>query len=102
MIRAFFALMIATIIAYDVNGSVSHRDTHEYPDTSLLWEHIGCQQNNRKTVRVVVETDTGLEYEVEFSPWTAARRFSPSRRFHELLSTWGPVLADEAGSCETG
>ncbi|HWX21543.1 MAG TPA: hypothetical protein VN578_16700 [Candidatus Binatia bacterium] len=86
--------MIATITAYDASGNVSHRDTREYPDNSLLWEHIGCQQNNQKTARVLAETEVGLAYEVEFSSWTPRRCFAPSRRFHELLRTWGAVFAE--------
>jgi hypothetical protein len=81
--------MIATLTAYDSEGSVVYQATREYPDSSLLWEHIGCQQNNQKTVRVRAETDEGVEYQVSFSVWTAARYFAPSRRFHELLRSWG-------------
>lgn len=81
--------MIATLTAYDENHAVVYQGTRDYPDSSLLWEHIGCQQNNQRTVRVRVETDQGIEYEVTFSAWTPARTFSPSRRFHELLRTWG-------------
>ena len=84
--------MIATITAYDKYGVVSHRDTRDYPDPPLLWEHIGCQQNNRRTMRVHVETEAGLEYEVLFSPWTPSRRYFPSRRFHALLKTWGDEM----------
>jgi hypothetical protein len=80
--------MIATITGYDKAGAVSHRDRREYGDLSLLWEHIGCQQNNRRTRRVHVETEVGLEYEVHFSPWTPSRRYFPSRRFHALLLIW--------------
>jgi len=80
--------MIATITAYDKDGAVSHHDTWDYSDLSLLWEHIGCQQNNRRTIRVHVETETGLEYEVLLSPWTPSRRYLPSPRFHALLRTW--------------
>ena len=87
--------MIATITAYDQNGAVSHSDTQYYPDLSLLWEHIGCQQNNRKTIRVHVQTDLGLEYDVEFSPWTPFRRYSPSRRFRALLNSWANRVAPE-------
>jgi hypothetical protein len=82
-------LMIATLIAYDVSNCVVYQATREYPDGYLLWEHIGCQQNNQKTVLVKVETDDGVEYEVRFSAWTPARQFAPSRRFHELLQSWG-------------
>ena len=81
--------MIATLTAYDDSDNVMYQGTREYPDSYLLWEHIGCQQNNQRTVRVKVETDEGLEYEVRFSGWTPARNFAPSRRFHELLRTWG-------------
>jgi len=81
--------MIATLTAYDDANAMVYRGTKEYPDPYLLWEHIGCQQNNQKTVRVIVETDEGVEYEVRFSAWTPARRFAPSRRFHDLLRTWG-------------
>ena len=81
--------MLATLTAYDVDNCVVYRGTKEYPDTYLLWEHIGCQQNNQKTVRVKVETEHGLEYDVSFSAWTPARNFAPSRRFHELLRSWG-------------
>lgn len=80
--------MIATITAYDQDGALSHSDTRYYPDLSLLWEHIGCQQNNHRTMHVHVQTDEGLEYEVSFSSWTPSRRYSPSRRFHALLKTW--------------
>ena len=41
--------MIATITAYDQHGVVSHSDTRYYADSSLLWQHVGCQQNNRRT-----------------------------------------------------
>lgn len=81
--------MIATLTSYDANNSIVYRSTREYPDAFLLWEHIGCQQNNQKTVRVRVETDQGVEYEVTFSVWTPSRLFAPSRRFHELLRSWG-------------
>ena len=81
--------MIATLIAYDEEENICHEDTRQYPDVALLWEHIGCQQNNRKTVLVKVQTDNGLEYDVHFSPWTPSRRFLPSRRFRELLVSWG-------------
>ena len=81
--------MIATLIAYDDTDSVVYQGTREYPDSFLLWEHIGCQQNNQKTVKVKVETEHGIEYDVRFSPWSQARNFAPSRRFHELLRTWG-------------
>ena len=69
------AFMIATLTAYNGEGNISHQDTKRYPDVPLFWEHIGCQQNNRQTVRVRVETDTGLVYEVSFSSWTPTRRF---------------------------
>jgi hypothetical protein len=81
-------LMIATITAYDASGDVSHSDTRNYPDISFVWEHVGCQQNNRRTIEVHVATDLGIEYEVRFSPWTPTRRFSPSRRFRALLERW--------------
>ena len=81
--------MIATLTTYDQENSVVFRCTREYPDGVLLWEHIGCQQNNQRTVRVNVVTDLGIEYEVRFSLWTPSRQFAPSRRFHELLRTWG-------------
>jgi len=82
-------LMIATLTSYDAHNCVLYQGTREYPDGYLLWEHVGCQQNNQKTVRVKVETDQGIEYDVTFSAWTPARCFAPSRRFHELLRTWG-------------
>ena len=81
--------MIATLTAYDAANCVVYKGTKEYPDSYLLWEHIGCQQNNQKTRRVKVETDQGLEYDILFSVWTPARNFAPSRRFHELLRSWG-------------
>ena len=81
--------MIATLTAYDEEGNISHDDTRQYPDVALLWEHIGCQQNNHKTVRVLVQTDTGFECDVQFSPWSPSRSFAPSRRFRELLTSWG-------------
>jgi hypothetical protein len=81
--------MIATLTAYDNDHSVVYQGTRQYPDPFLLWEHIGCQQNNQRTVRVVVETDQGVEYEVRFSTWTPERHFAPSRRFHDLLRSWG-------------
>jgi hypothetical protein len=81
--------MIATLIAYDEDDSVMYQGTRDYPDLVLLWEHIGCQQNNQRTVKVKVETEQGVEYEVRFSAWTPVRNFAPSRRFHELLRTWG-------------
>ena len=89
MLEASTVLMIATVTSYDANDEIVYHGTREYPDTVLLWEHIGCQQNNQKTVRVKVETDYGFEYDVRFSAWTPARHFSPSRRFHELLRNWG-------------
>lgn len=82
-------LMIATLTSYDSDNCVVYQGTREYGDLFLLWEHIGCQQNNQKTIRVTVQTDQGLEYEVHFSAWTPARNFSPSRRFHDLLRSWG-------------
>ncbi len=81
--------MIATLTAYDQANCIVFQATREYPDLGLLWEHIGCQQNNQRTVRVVAESDTGLEYEVKFSEWAPARLFVPSRRFHDLLRAWG-------------
>ena len=86
------AVILATLTAYDSRGRVLHKDTRQYPGLGLLWEHIGCQQNNRKTLRVEVLTEAGLEYRVQFSKWTPARRFSPSPRFHELLATWGGLF----------
>jgi hypothetical protein len=86
-------MITAKLTAYDADGSVSHEDTREYPDTSLLWEHIGTQQHNRRTVRVRVETETGLVYKVEFSPWTPQRRYRPSYRFQALLQTWSDTLS---------
>jgi hypothetical protein len=80
--------MIATMTAYNKDGAVSHRDTRDYADFSRLREHSGRQQNNRKTIRVRVETKLAVAYEVNFSPWTPARRYSPSRRFHTVLKTW--------------
>ena len=88
--------MIATLTAYDKDGSVSHSDTRDYPDLSLLWEHIGAQQNNRRTMRVRVQGEGGLEYDVRFSDWTRARRYFPSRRFHAVLKAW----ADERTAME--
>jgi len=85
--------MIATVTAYDEDGGVTHSDTRNYPDLSLLWEHIGCQQNNRTTIRVHVETQDGVEYEVQFSPWSPCRRYSPSKRFHALLKIWSEQAA---------
>ena len=81
--------MIATLTSYDSAHCVVYHGTRDYPDSSLLWEHIGCQQNNQRTVRVMVETDEGVEYQVSFSAWSPTRHFVPSRRFHELLRTWG-------------
>lgn len=78
----------AKLTAYDAHGGISHQDTREYPDTSLLWEHIGAQQHNRRTVRVHVETENGLGYKVEFSPWTPQRRYTPSPGFQALLDKW--------------
>ena len=77
--------MIATIKAYDASGKLCHEDTREYPDVSLLWEHIGAQQNNRRTVRVKAVTDAGLEYEVEFSLWTPSRTFPTTSRFQKFI-----------------
>ncbi len=92
--------MIATITAYDKQDGVSHRDTRYYSDFSLLWEHIGCQQNNRSTVRVRVDTDLGLEYEVHFPEWTPLRRYHPSLRFRAVLELWArqETAAGEAPS----
>jgi hypothetical protein len=80
--------MIATLTAYDIGEMMTHSDTRVYPNLSLLWEHIGCQQNNRRSARVRVQTDTGVTYEVQFSPWTPNRRFVPSNRFRQLLNEW--------------
>jgi len=80
--------MLATLNAFDEKGKISHEDTRFYPDLSLLWEHIGCQQNNRSTVRVKVVTEYGFEYHVNYSPWTASRRYTPSPRFQTLLRRW--------------
>jgi hypothetical protein len=80
--------MLATLNAFDEKGRISHEDTRFYPDLSLLWEHIGCQQNNRSTVRVQVVTEYGCEYHVNFSPWTSNRRYTPSPRFQKLLRRW--------------
>ena len=89
-------MITAKLTAYDANGAVSHQDTRDYPDTSLLWEHIGAQQHNRNTVRVHVETGNGLSYKVEFSPWNPHRLYSPSRRFQALLDKW----SDESSRTE--
>ena len=80
--------MFATVTAFDGEGAVTHSSGRDYPDLSLLWEHIGCQQNNRRTVRVQAETETGLTYEVSFSPWSLSRRYFPSPRFQALLDSW--------------
>jgi len=85
-------MILATLTAYDSRGRVVHRDTRHYPTQVLLWEHIACQQNNRKTVRVEVLTETGMEYRVRFPKWTPARQFSPSSQFHQLLRHWGAVF----------
>jgi len=87
--------MIATMTGFDKDGAVSHMDTRYYPDLSLLWEHIGCQQNNHRTMHVHVQTDSGIEYEVSFSPWTASRQYLPSRRFHALLESWTKDVGTE-------
>jgi hypothetical protein len=81
--------MIATLTSYDQSENVVYHGTREYPDSVLLWEHIGCQQNNQRTMHVKVETEDGVEYDIRFSVWTVKRQFSPSRRFHDLLRTWG-------------
>lgn len=81
-------MITAKLTAYDAEGAVSHQDMRDYPDTSLLWEHIGAQQHNHRTVRVQVETRNGLSYKVEFSPWNPQRRYSPSPRFQALLDKW--------------
>jgi hypothetical protein len=81
-------MITAKLTAYDADGAVSHQDTRDYPDTSLLWEHIGAQQHNHSTVRVQVETGNGLSYKVEFSPWNPHRCYSPSARFQALLNKW--------------
>src|SRR5690242_20630031 len=92
--------MIAALRAYDRRGKTCHEDTRDYPDLSLLWEHDGAQQNNRKTVRVRVMTETGLQYEVSFSPWTPERRYSPSARFVALLESWASEdKARDAQAC---
>ena len=80
--------MMATLTAYDAEGRISHHDKRYYPTLSLLWEHVGCQQNNRNTVRVVVATEAGLDLEVKFSSWIPRRRYVPSSRFHDLLNEW--------------
>jgi hypothetical protein len=88
-VPATMVRMLATLTAYDSRGRVVHSDTRNYPDVALLWEHVGCQQNNRKTVRVVVQREDRVEYCVRFSRWSAVRKFSPSARFHQLLLSWG-------------
>jgi hypothetical protein len=80
--------MLATLNAFDDKGRISHEDTRFYPDLSLLWEHVGCQQNNQNTVRVEVVAEDGAKFNVEFSPWTSNRRYTPSARFHKLLRRW--------------
>jgi hypothetical protein len=57
--------MIATLTAYDNDHSVVYQGTRQYPDPFLLWD------------------------EVRFSTWTPERHFAPSRRFHDLLRSWG-------------
>ena len=84
--------MKATLKAYDQDGKITHQDTRDYTDLSLVWEHVGAQQHNHKTVRVHVTTDNGITYEVKFSPWTPERRYRPSSRFALLLEQW-------AGEC---
>jgi len=86
-------MIIAKLTAYDADGGVSHCDTRDYTDTSLLWEHIGAQQNNRRTLRVFVETTSGLTYKVEFTPWTPQRLYSPSPRFQALLKEWSDATS---------
>ena len=81
--------MIATLTSYDEDNCAVYHATREYPDAYLLWEHIGCQQNNQRTVRVKVEAENGVEYEVLFSAWSPARNFAPSRLFHDLLRNLG-------------
>jgi hypothetical protein len=81
--------MIALLKAFDSAGGVCHSDVRDYPAMSLIWEHVGCQQNNPKTVRVRVQTaGPEVEYRVEFSRWTPARRYVPSRRFRALVRAW--------------
>jgi hypothetical protein len=80
--------MRATLTAFDRTGRISHQDMRSYPNIAFLWEHICCQQNNRKTVRVEVVTEDGAEYKVEFLPWKPKRRFTPSRQFQALLQSW--------------
>jgi hypothetical protein len=87
-------MIIATLIAFDSEGNVTHQDTRQYPDLLLIWEHAGCQQNNRATIRVNVQTDIGVEFEMRFSPWTPARKFEPSERFHRFLQNWGAQFAE--------
>lgn len=89
-------MIIAKLTAYDADGGVSHHDTREYPDPSMLWEHIGSQQNNRRTVRVKAESTTGLTYKAEFTSWTPQRRYSPSPTFQALLTKW----SDESARAE--
>ena len=93
MLTGSTGLMIATLTAFDQANTLVYQSTREYPDPALLWEHIGCQQNNHRTIRVNAETETGIRYEVRFSPWTPERLFTPSRRFHDLLRVWGAQLS---------
>ena len=81
--------MVALLTAFDSAGGVCHKDVRDYPAVSLIWEHVGCQQNNPKTVRVrVLMAGPEVEYGVEFSRWTPARRYVASRRFRALLARW--------------
>jgi hypothetical protein len=93
--QARTGFITANLTAYDERGHVSHSDRRQYPDISLLWENIGCQQNNRRTIRVKVQTDRGLEYDVVFPPWSSRRRFSPSARFQVLLYEWATQAAQK-------
>jgi hypothetical protein len=85
--------MRATLIAYSADGQITHHDARDYPELGLLWEHICCQQNNRRTIKVCVRTDPGLYYEIDFLPWTPGRRFRPSRQFVALLESWAGEYA---------
>ena len=81
-------MITATLIGYDAKGNITHQDTRSYPDLTLVWEHVGAQQNNRKTVRVNIQTDCDIAYDVKFSSWTPQRQYKPTRRFVSLLGQW--------------
>ena len=89
--------MIATLTSYDENQAVVYQGTREYPDSSLLWEHIGCQQNNQRTVRVRVETDQGVEYRSGFLSLDIQPLFHALASFSRIAAQLGRAVLVTGG-----